>query len=213
MGYCGIVVVLAYNALLWLGPAVLSWWQPGAAEAIWKNAMLIAPALVPMLIAQVGLNLAILDKKPRACAWAVFLGLIVAGALSIVLVPALQSVGAAAASLAGYAAAAAVFILRYRMRLWASLTTFGLTIVVGVLCAGVGLAGVAAGWIYGITDASLGPIRLPHGLMLVLTGNPAGATGLFAVTSLIFMALLFVLKILSVSDMKRMISAVRGKAE
>lgn len=203
MGYCGMASCLAVNALLWIGGPVLAWWRPGAAEAIWLNALAVAPALVPMLIAQAGLNFAILEKKPRANAWAVFLGFIAMAAVCVWLVPTFKSQGAVWGTVAGYSVVAIVFLLAYRKRLWNSLTSFFVAIAAGVLCV-------------------LPMVIIPRYLPLPVSwssfpiiDSPWISLAMLVGTSAVYLVVLSALRIVSIVDLRLVIAACRknDKAE
>lgn len=196
MGYCGAGMCLAAYTLLWLGRPVLHVWRPVAAEAIWLNALAVTPALLPLLVSQAGLNFALLEKKPRANAWAVFLGFVATAVLSVWLVPIFQSRGAIWATVAGYCVVAFVFLAAYRVRLWNSLTSLFFAIVVGVICAVPALYFVTGGsWHLDKVGASWESAVMMIG------------------TSVVYLAVLFAVRIISISDLKRIIAACSRPSE
>jgi len=133
MGYCGAITFLAVHALVLLGRPILRLWQPLHGDEIYRNALVMAAGLAPLLISQVGLNLAILDKKSRTYAMSVLLGFVAMAIACIALIPRAQSVGASVATVVGYTVMALAFFPVYGRRLWRTLTSYLYTLFVGVL--------------------------------------------------------------------------------
>ncbi len=112
--YCGVAVFLACNALGWLGRDAVALVLGPSFAPVFGNAMILVPAIFPSLLAYVGVNYTILKKQPKVYALAVIAGFTTLTVACLMLIPRFASAGAAAATVLGYAAMAAVFCTAYR---------------------------------------------------------------------------------------------------
>jgi O-antigen/teichoic acid export membrane protein len=94
--------------------------------------MIMAAAVYPGLVAYAGMNYAVLRKELGVYGLAVTAGTLVMAALAWLMVPQWQAAGAAWATVAGYAAMAAVFGIRYRREFAEVLRGFRWTVLLAV---------------------------------------------------------------------------------
>ena len=181
MVLCGVFVFLAYHALAVMGRGVLVLWLHSSGEEIYRNAMVIGLSLVPLVVSQVGMNLAILDKHPGVYAVSVLLGFVAMAVACVALVPAAQSTGASWATLIGYTVSALAFLPWYKGRLIGTLGGFGKLMLLGCLFA---------------------PLYLCR-FSLVMS------CVIFAVTSVIYVAAVFLLGIIRVAEVRNLVDAFR----
>lgn len=111
--YCAIALILSAYALLGFGRTAIGLCLGPEFLPVYPNALIIFLATPAILVATVGMNYALLDKKPAAFLQAVTAGAAVMAAGSWILIPAGRSAGAAGATVLGYAALAGVFIVHY----------------------------------------------------------------------------------------------------
>ncbi len=182
MVLCGVFVFFAYHALALMGGGVLKLWLHwGSEDLVYRNAMVMGLSLVPLMISQVGLNLAVLDKRPGAYASSVCFGFVAMAVACVWLVPGGQSMGASWATLIGYTASALAFLPRYRGRLVGTLGGFAKLLLLGCLFS---------------------PLYLcKFGLIM--------SCAVFAVTSALYVAAVLLLGIIKVSELKSLIEAFR----
>lgn len=132
--YCGVVAFLVYNGLGFLGQPALRIFIPGF-EGAFPNAMVMALALAPLLITDVGTNLAVLEKQPGVYVASVFTGVAAMLGASVLLVPRWGGVGASWATVAGHGVMALVFWWKYRAVFAHILKDFLIAIGIGALVA------------------------------------------------------------------------------
>jgi O-antigen/teichoic acid export membrane protein len=135
MTYCGVLVWFAFAVLAALGRHVIPRLLGPEFAPVYPAARILAVAAVPLMIGYAGMNFALLEKEPRVYLAAVLAGCGVMLAASGVLVPRLHAVGAAWASVLGYAVFGAVFLARYRGPLAEVLAGFWKVLAVGAVPA------------------------------------------------------------------------------
>lgn len=112
--YCLIIAVLAFNTLIWCGDFVIQLVFGTEFTPVYANAIVSMLAMVAVLLSTVGMNYALLKKEPGIYIKGVSLGLIAMVAGCIVFIPRWHSIGASWATLIGYCTLGAYFMFRYR---------------------------------------------------------------------------------------------------
>ena len=136
IAYCGVVAVLAVTALNFFGPAILKVLGPGF-EGTYTLALLISPAVWPLILIHLGFNMALVDKNSRLNCAAAGIGLCCMLLLFRLLIPHSASIGAVAATVLGYHVYAGVFLIHYRHLFIRILKPFALTWAVGLVSLGI----------------------------------------------------------------------------
>lgn len=186
MTYCFVLAFLGVNALVWLGePLVLFWLGDSYAPAV-QHAKVVALAIWPTLIAYAGMNYALLDKSARVYTAAVGAAAVVMTVLSAWWAPRHGASGVAWATVAAYWMMGGVFLLAHREQ-------FGR------------ILGPASG-------AALAALIMALSYRINVDGL-YGAIVMFMVTSSGYVLLLFACRFLSMNDVRKIIVAMRGKAQ
>ncbi len=133
MGYCGVVVFMIFNALVWLGEPVLALCLGPDFAPVRNLALIMVLAMIPGLIVYVGMNYTLLAKEPAVYTRGVVAGIAVMTLVSLALIPRLVSAGAAWASVSAHAVLAAFFCYRYREDFRHVLSGYFKAILLGVL--------------------------------------------------------------------------------
>jgi O-antigen/teichoic acid export membrane protein len=133
MAYCGIVFVLTAHALTMVGHDVIIGCLGDAFAPIYPCAVVLTPAIPAMLIIYAGMNYTLLRKEPRRFTLAILGGLVVMLVASPFCIPRWLGVGAAAASILGYFASAAIIVHYYRDEFIPMLVGFGKVLLLGCL--------------------------------------------------------------------------------
>jgi O-antigen/teichoic acid export membrane protein len=184
LAWCGTAAFLVYAGLVYVGrPAIRLALGTDYADT-YPVAVVIGLAFSPMLISQMGMNFAVVRKKPSVFAVSTVFGVVAMAGCSLLLIPRWAEVGAAWATVAGQLAAALVYVLYYRNTFASMLPDFLAVTGLGLLIAIPGLF-------------------LNRGLPVML-GAGAGAV-------LLYLSLLAGLNILKPADVKAAIRAVRNK--
>ncbi len=124
MSFCGVVVFLVFNALVWFGEPVLALALGPEFLPVRKLALVMTLAMVPGLIIYLGINYSILEKEPRVYTRGVAAGIAAMAAACLLLIPRLQSTGAAWAAVFGHSVMAGYFCRRYREHFRSALDGF-----------------------------------------------------------------------------------------
>jgi O-antigen/teichoic acid export membrane protein len=183
MTYCAVVIFLAFNALGWVGRDVIVALMGPSFAPVFPNALVMVLAIFPSLISYVGMNYCMLEKKPGVYARGVLLALIAMAVGCWLLVPRWGSLGASWATVLGYTALALVFYAKYHTQFTTAFRDFWIAALIGVCFA---------------------PLFWFHPRLLT-------SALLFVVTSTFYTSILFVLRILSWADVRRIIVAFRSQ--
>lgn len=133
MSYCAMAVVLTFYALVWVGQVVIHAWLGPTFAPAFANAVVIGLAIIPVLISYVGMNYTVLEKAPRIYIRAVSVGVIAMAVSGILLIPPWGSHGAAWATVIGYTAVAAIFLVHYSHYFSKILKEFMIILLLGIL--------------------------------------------------------------------------------
>jgi O-antigen/teichoic acid export membrane protein len=181
MTYCGIATFLAFNALMWLGePVIIALLGADFAPVI-PSAKIIVLAMVPMLIAYAGMNYSVLDKTPGIYTKGVTAGIACMTLASILLTPKFGAVGAAWATVIGYGALGLTFYIRYFRFFVEVLKHFWIAVIVAICFMPFYRADV------GVSESAL----------------------LFIGTSVLYVGILVVLRVVRWSDGQKVLAAFR----
>lgn len=183
MTYCAILAFMSFNALMWLGELLVVTWLGEAFRPVMDNATIIAIAIVPILIAYAGMNYSLIDKKPGVYLCGVGVGMAVMAGASYLLIPKLGSVGAAWGTVFGYSALGVVFLIRYIRMFIRILPGFVAAVVIALLFLPV------YQWGEGWRDSIL----------------------LFIATSVVYPAILFLLRIIRWKDLQKIRDAFKRR--
>lgn len=183
MTYCVLAVMLSLHALIMLGKPVIVLCLGPAFEPVYGNAIALGAAMPFVLVIYAGMNFSMLEKKPSVFAWSVFAGLAVMAALCIATVPRWDSNGAALSTVAGYAAAAGVFLVKYRKQ----------------------FRGIVAGLLKVLVPAV---IFMPF---YMVECDIRQALGLFIASSAIYVLFLILLRWIKVSDIRAVLNAMKKR--
>jgi O-antigen/teichoic acid export membrane protein len=183
--HCGAAVVLTYVALATLGRHAIAGILGPDFLPVYDNALVVQLAALPLLLIQAGINLAMLRKEYRVYIGAMVVGLAVMAAGCVALVPRGQAIGASIATVAGYAAAAAVFALAYR-RDFAGVTT-------------------------GLVRMLLPGVLVVVPLLRLQPGLPA-SLGLCLAGAAVYVGLLFAARLVRWDDLRRLLDSIRHPA-
>ncbi len=181
--YSGVVAFLAFNALIWLGDFVITKALGPEFAPVMGNAVVIAFAFVPMLLAFIGMNYALLAKEPGVYTRGVAAGIGVMTLACLALVPSYGSRGAATATFLGYSALALVFFARYRPQFTEVVRDFEIVLLVAV----------------------------PLALLPFVPALARHFAVMFVLTSAAYVAVLFALRRLRWSDAQKVLAAFRKK--
>jgi len=181
--YCAILAFMSFNALMWLGEPLIVTWLGESFRPVMDNAVIIAIAIIPILIAYAGMNYALLEKNPGVYICGVGAGMAVMTVTSLILVPRLGSVGAAWGTVFGYSALGLVFLIRYFPMFSKVLPGFGVAVLIALLFLPV------YQWGDGWRDSAL----------------------LFAVTSVVYPAILLVLRVIRWKDVQKITDAFKRR--
>ncbi len=186
LAWCGTAAFLVYAALVYVGrPAIRLALGIEYADT-YPVAVVIGLAFSPMLVAQMGMNFAVIRKKPSVYAASTVFGVVAMVAGSFLLIPHWRAAGAAWATVAGQTAAALVYIFYYRATFVSMLTDF-------LVVTGLGLLMILPGIFLARSES------LP---LMALAGTAA---------ILLYLGGLVALGILKPADVKAAIRAVRNK--
>lgn len=174
LAYCGIGAFIAVNALIFLGKPVIAAFLGQSFSDVYQNAVIMTIALVPILVGSVGVNLSILRKEPRVYIQSVLSGAVVMILFFILLIPKMGAAGASWATVIGYFTYALVFSFKYRQEFANILKRF--FIVLAVVCAVVPFYFLQTDFVVAII--------------------------LFILTTLAYIAILLLLKVVSVKHLK-----------
>lgn len=133
--YCAMALVLSLYALLGLGETAIALCLGTEFLPVFKNALIMTLATPAILVATVGMNYALLEKRPVVYLQAVAGGALAMTAVGLLLIPRHQSAGACWATVIGYAAMAAVFAYHYRTPFRSIFPAFGRIIAAGLIPA------------------------------------------------------------------------------
>lgn len=181
--YSGVVALLAFNALIWLGDFVIVKALGTEFAPVLGNAVVIAFAFVPMLLAYVGMNYALLAKEPGVYTRGVAAGIVTMALACLALVPPFGSRGAATATFLGYSALALVFFAKYRPQFTEVVRDFEVVLLVGI----------------------------PFAVLPLVPALARHFAVMFVLTSLAYVAALFALRRLRWSDAEKVFAAFRKK--
>ncbi len=184
LAWCGAAAFLVYAGLVYAGRPAIRLLLGAEFADTYGVAVITGLAFSPMLVSQMGMNFAVVRKKPSVYAASTVAGVIAMVAGSFLLIPRWKAEGAAWATLAGHTAAALVYVVYYRHTFLSMLPDFLVVTGLGLL---ITLPGV---WL---------DRELP-----VMIGAGAGAV-------LLYLALLAGLKILRPADVRAAMNAVRNK--
>ncbi|MBW2690428.1 MAG: lipopolysaccharide biosynthesis protein [Deltaproteobacteria bacterium] len=139
MTYCGAMIALVFNAIVWLGkPAVQMCLGPDFTPS-YSIILVIVIAMVPGLVCYIGINYAILEKKSAAYISGVICGIAGMALICWVLIPRIGAIGAAWATGAGHLILALFFFVRYKKHLLPIIVEFMKPLLIGG-CFAIGLA-------------------------------------------------------------------------
>jgi O-antigen/teichoic acid export membrane protein len=181
--YMSIVTMLAFGGLLLLGSDLIPIMIGQEFDAVFPNVMVLSSALFPSLLVQVGFVYAVVDKQPRRFLLALVVAVSVCIALSLALIPVYSSIGCSIATAASYWLMAALVLYPMRGHIGPLLKD-----IVVVLLPGAMLPLLA----YFKADAWLN----------------AALTGVFIAA---YLALLFLIRALSIVELREIIDALRGR--
>jgi O-antigen/teichoic acid export membrane protein len=173
MTYSSVAIVITINALALMGQAVIRLCLGADFLPVFPSALIMSAALPFVLIAYAGMNVALLEKRTRIYSSAVGLGLVVMAVTSRLLIPTRGAAGAAWASVAGYCVLALLLVSCYRSEFRGMLAGLCKVLLAGVICVPF--------WFLGL------------GL--------AGALGAFVVSTILFVGLVIVCRIVRLSDL------------
>ena len=183
MTYCAILAFVSFNALMWLGELLIVTWLGEAFRPVMDNAVIIAIAIIPMLVAYAGMNYSLIDKTPGVYICGVGAGMAVMVAACFWLIPGMGSVGASWGTVLGYTALGTVFLFRY-FRMFSRILK-GFLAAVLVALAFIPVYQWGEGW----RDSIL----------------------LFITTSVVYPAILFVLRIIRWKDVLKIRDAFKQR--
>ncbi|MFO7535422.1 MAG: oligosaccharide flippase family protein [Kiritimatiellia bacterium] len=183
LAWCGAAAFLVYGALVYLGRPLVRLLLGAEFSDTYGVAVVTGLAFSPMLVSQMGMNFAVVRKKPSAYGASTVFGVAAMVGFSFLLIPRLQAVGAAWATVAGHTAVALVYAAIFRGPFLTMLRDF-------VLVTGLGLLLTV--------PASLLNWELP-----AMAALGAGALALY-------LGLLALLNILKPADVRAAIRAVRN---
>ncbi len=146
MPWFGAAVVLAFQALVWLGEPTLALFLGTEFLPVRNLALVATLAMAPGLIVYVGMNYAILDKQPMACARGILAGLVAMTLVCLALIPLFQAKGAMWGAVAGHTVSAVFFWLRYRQRFRIALKGYLPVLALGALFAPLALLHAPLPW-------------------------------------------------------------------
>lgn len=184
MTYCGVAAGLAAIVLAGCGRWVIGQFLGEEFLPVYPNALVLCLAMPSLVIAYAGTNLALLEKNPRSFIAGGVAGLallLVGGAF---LVQPLGALGVSWATVGAYAAVAAAFAVRFGLRLLRMLPGFGLSVLVGYLCA------------WALQEVPLGPVY--------------GALASVALAA-VYLVFLVLLDVVTLREIKTFVSTLRGK--
>jgi O-antigen/teichoic acid export membrane protein len=184
LAWCGATAFLVYAGLVYLGQPAIHLALGAEYSDTYPVAVVIGLAFTPMLVAQMGMNFAVVRKKPSVYAASTVFGVAAMVGGSLLLIPRWGAVGAAWATVAGQTAAALVYLFHFRATFVAMLTDF-------LVVTGLGLLMLLPG----IYLARLGSLPL-----MMLGG---------AVAVPLYLGALALLGVLKPADVRAAISAVR----
>lgn len=134
MTYCGVAGFLAFLVLAMLGEPVIMRWLGAAFAPVYPAALVLSAGIPFILLAYAGANVFLLRKQPLAYAGCVLAGAIVMTLGSLVLVPRSGAIGAAWASVAGYAAMAGSMLIVRREHFAGMLGGLLRAVLPGAIC-------------------------------------------------------------------------------
>jgi O-antigen/teichoic acid export membrane protein len=135
-GYCAIALVLSFYALLGFGSAAITLCLGPKFLPVVHNALVVILATPAILVATVGMNYALLEKRPATYLQSVAGGAIVMALAGLVLIPRGLSTGACWATVLGYTTMAIVFAFHYRSQFRLIFPQFGRILIAGIIPAG-----------------------------------------------------------------------------
>jgi O-antigen/teichoic acid export membrane protein len=182
LAWCGAAAFLVYAGLIYLGRPVIRLLLGPEFTDTYGVAVITGLAFSPMLASQMGMNYAVVRKKPSIYAASTVFGVLAMAGCSFLLIPHWKAAGAAWATVAGHLAVALVYAFAFRGEFLAMLRDFLAVTGLGLL---ITLPAVLLDW------------SLP--LMIVI----GAAAAVFYLTALA------VLGILKPADVKALIRAVR----
>lgn len=182
LAWCGTAAFLVYAGLVYLGRPAIRLLLGDQFSETYGVAVVTGLAFSPMLVSQMGMNFAVVRKKPSIYAASTVFGVIAMVAASFLLIPTWKAVGAAWATVAGHLAVALVYAFAFRGAFLVMLRDF-------LAVTGLGLL------------LTLPAIGLDWSLPLMIA---AGAAAMLA-----YLAALAALRILKPADVKSVIRSLR----
>lgn len=186
MTACASLAVLGWLGLAWTGDVLLPLILGNDFVDIMPATLVAFTALIPFLIASIGMNYAVILKEPKIYTYSVAAGVAVMIPTCLLLIPAHGALGAAWAASIGYAIMALIFFLHYRsdfLRICATLPR--------ILLAG-GLAALLL-------------LTQPQGLLYLLITA--------ALSAIIFIAGLFALRVITKNELLLLRKAFQHKED
>jgi O-antigen/teichoic acid export membrane protein len=181
--YVTILNMTAFGGLLILGADLIPMLIGGDFEDVYPNVIVLSVALFPSVLIQIGFVHAVVDKRPRRFLGALVLALAAYVLLSLALIPQFRSVGCSIATTASY-------------WLMAALVTYPIRTRVGPV-----LKDACAVIAVGLPVLALALLKAETLMNLVLAAS----------FILIYVSLLILLRWLTVSELRQVLDALRGR--
>ncbi|MBN2301622.1 MAG: hypothetical protein JXN60_03800 [Lentisphaerae bacterium] len=182
--YCGVIIALVFNMLVWLGKPSIEICLGSDFAPTYSVVLVMVLAMAPGLVCYMGMNYAILEKKPNAYTSGVTFGIIGMALVCLILIPHIGAIGAGWATLVGYFILAMFFTARYRRHLLTTIANFVKPLLIGA-CFVIGLAF---------------DVRLRNAILL------------FAISSVLYLTVLSALHIIKWSELTRIVESVFRQA-
>jgi O-antigen/teichoic acid export membrane protein len=150
LAWCGTAAFLVYAVLIYLGRPVIRLLLPAAFSDTYDVAMITGLAFSPMLASQMGMNFAVVRKKPSVYAASTVFGVLAMFGGCFLLIPHWKAAGAAWATVAGHLAVALVYAFAFRkqyltmLRDFLAVTGLGLLITLPGMWLEAGLPALVA---------------------------------------------------------------------
>jgi O-antigen/teichoic acid export membrane protein len=182
LAWCGAAAFLVYASLVYLGRPLIRLLLGPEFSDTYGVAVVIGLAFSPMLVSQMGMNFAVVRKKPSAYAASTVFGVIAMVAGCFLFIPPWKATGAAWATVAGHTAVALVYAAIFRAQFLSMLRDFAGVVILGLAML---VPGLVFNW------------SLP---LMIGTGTAA---------AVLYLAALAALNILKFADVRAVLKALK----